>query len=156
MLPATRKLALCRPRWVLNDPASIAARVQWRRAYERTTGRAVPLLSNAEVAPLREAVHQGVNQRHEVLNQLDAIPADERAIAASRSCRAMPGFGRRHSAPMDRATVFNGREKLKADTGFLTPHAKSADGKAILGADTARSLEHRRKPADTALRDSAG
>ena len=142
------------PQIALNDPNSIAARVQWRRAYERTTGRAVPLLSNAEVAPLREAVHQGVNQRHEVLNQLDAIPADERAIAAEQIMPGDAGFRQEAQlAPTDRATVFNGRAKLKADAGFLTPHAKPADGKAIPGADTARTLLNiAGSQLDTALR----
>lgn len=129
------------PQMSLNDAGSVAARVQWRKAYERTTGRAVPLLSNAEVAPLREAVHQGVNQRHEVLNQLDAIPADERAIAAEQIMPGDAGFRQEAQlSAMDRATVFNGREKLKADAAFLTPHAKNANGVAIAGADTARTL----------------
>jgi hypothetical protein len=142
------------PQIALDDPASIAARVVWRRSYERTTGRAVPLLSKAEVAPLQDAVRQGVNQRHEVLKSLDAIPADERAIVAEQ---VMPGdAGFRQEAqllPGDRATVFNGRAKLKADPTFLRPHSKDASGIAIPGGDTARQLLNiAGSELDTALR----
>jgi hypothetical protein len=50
---------------------------------------------------------------------------------------------------MDRATVFNGREKLKADTGFLTPHAKRPMARRSW-ADTARTLNIAGSQLDTA------
>jgi len=112
------------------NPDSLSQRVQWRRAYEQASGRAIPLLSKAEVAPLQEQVHRGTNERQQVLSSLDGFPDTERAIAAEQIMPGDAGFRQEAQLrPLDRATVFNGRAKLKADPRFLAPDVKTDTGK---------------------------
>lgn len=111
------------------DPASIAARLQWRAQYSKATGRPVPIFSDNELVPLREQVQSGARGRLDVLKTLDAIPSTERALAAAQIVPDDVGF--RHEAliqPFARATVYAGREKLAADRAFLTPDKKTREG----------------------------
>lgn len=111
------------------DPASIAARLQWRAQYSKATGRPVPIFSDNELVPLREQVQSGARGRSDVLRTLDAIPSAERAVAAAQILPNDTGF--RHEAliqPFARATVYAGREKMAADRTFLSPDKKSPQG----------------------------
>lgn len=111
------------------DPATIKARLEWRRQYSKATGRPVPVFSDNELVPLREQVQSGARGRLEVLTALDGFPSAERAMAAAQIVPNDIGF--RHEAliqPFARATVFAGREKLAADRAFLAPDKKTPEG----------------------------
>lgn len=111
------------------DPATVQARLEWRRQYSQATGRPVPVFSDNELLPLREQVQSGARGRLGVLQALDAIPPAERAVAAGQIVPGDAGF--KHEAliqPFARATVFAGREKLAADRAFLTPDKKTREG----------------------------
>lgn len=114
----------------LANPATIKARIDWRRQYSKATGRPVPVFSDNELVPLREQVQSGAKGRLGVLQALDAFPSVERAVAAEQIVPNDVGF--RHEAliqPFARATVYAGREKLTADRGFLNPDRKTPEGK---------------------------
>jgi hypothetical protein len=119
-----------------SKPASLQARAQWRTAVSQTVGRDVPLFSDAEAAPLREAMAKSEAGRNQVLQYLDGFDPMSRADAAVQLAPHDPTF--QHQAlvaPFVRATLQRGREATKGNQNYW-PNARSSNGdEAAAGQD---------------------
>lgn len=114
----------------LLDPASAQARVAWQQRVSAAAGQQVNVLTKDEAWTLQQQAQQNVQGRVAVLSQLDAMPDWARGAAARQ---IMPGdAGFRQEAllrPDVRATVYNGREQLRANSQFLHTDHKTAAGR---------------------------
>ncbi|PTR07864.1 MULTISPECIES: hypothetical protein [Novosphingobium] len=121
----------------LNDPNSVSAFVQWRRAASAAYGYNIPVFSDTQLATLRNQYAAGDSGKAEMLSVLDALPPAERSIAAKQIAPADTGF--QHLAQIKdflRGTVRAGQQKLEADKSFLTPDKTKVPGQnaaALLG-----------------------
>ena len=104
----------------LSNPATLQARSKWAATQSRATGRYVPPLSRAEVAPLRDLYGKGNAARREAFDTMDSFAPRDRYEVARMVAPNDTVFQELATVPKQfRDMAIEGLEALKGNKALL-------------------------------------